>query len=116
MAKTMASLQAFLSSLLPRGWSRALIPFPFPFDRLPRRLEFFWIMSQPCWLKNHKSREILYMYKSKITENDLALLLVRCPVLIHMERLKRNQHVLLGFIAATELEWGHTGGVVHFLC
>ena len=29
MAKTMASLQAFPSSLLPRAWSRALIPFPF---------------------------------------------------------------------------------------
>ena len=28
------------SSLLPRAWSRALIPFPFPlpFERLPRRL------------------------------------------------------------------------------
>ena len=24
--------------LLPRAWSRALIPFPFPFERLPRRL------------------------------------------------------------------------------
>ena len=23
----------------PRAWSRALIPFPFPFERLPRRLE-----------------------------------------------------------------------------
>ena len=34
----MASLQAFPSSLLPRAWSRALIPFPFPFERLPRRL------------------------------------------------------------------------------
>ena len=31
MAKTMAySLQAFPSSLLPRTWSRSLIPFPFP--------------------------------------------------------------------------------------
>ena len=38
MAKTMASLQAFPSSLLPRVRSRALIPFPFPFERLPRRL------------------------------------------------------------------------------
>ena len=38
MAKTMASLRAFPSSLLPRAWSRALIPFPFPFERLPRRL------------------------------------------------------------------------------
>ena len=38
MAKTMASLQALPSSLLPRPWSRALIPFPFPFERLPRRL------------------------------------------------------------------------------
>ena len=38
MAKTMASLQAFPSSLLPRAWSRALIPFPFPFERLPLRL------------------------------------------------------------------------------
>ena len=27
------------SSLLPRAWSRALIPFPFPFERLPRRLK-----------------------------------------------------------------------------
>ena len=26
------------SSLLPRAWSRVLIPFPFPFERLPRRL------------------------------------------------------------------------------
>ena len=29
----------FSSSLLPRAWSRALIPFPFPFERLPRRLK-----------------------------------------------------------------------------
>ena len=29
----------FPSSLLPRVWSRALIPFPFPFQRLPRRLD-----------------------------------------------------------------------------
>ena len=29
---------AFPSSLLPRAWSRALIPFPFPFESLPRRL------------------------------------------------------------------------------
>ena len=34
----MASLQAFPSSLLPRAWSRALILFPFLFERLPRRL------------------------------------------------------------------------------
>ena len=34
----MASLQAFPSSLLPRAWSRALIPYPFPFKRLPCRL------------------------------------------------------------------------------
>ena len=26
------------STLLPRAWSRALIPFPFPFEPLPRRL------------------------------------------------------------------------------
>ena len=38
MAKTMASLQAFPSSLLPRTLSRALITFPFRFERLPRRL------------------------------------------------------------------------------
>ena len=25
--------------LLPRAWSRALIPFTFPFERLPRRLQ-----------------------------------------------------------------------------
>ena len=25
--------------LLPPPWSHALIPFPFPFERLPRRLE-----------------------------------------------------------------------------
>ena len=34
----MASLQVFPSSLLPRTWSRALIPFPFPFERPPRGL------------------------------------------------------------------------------
>ena len=38
MTKTMASLQLFPSSLLPSARSRALIPFPFPFERLPRRL------------------------------------------------------------------------------
>ena len=38
MAKTIACLQAFPSSLLPRARSRALIPFPFPFERLPHRL------------------------------------------------------------------------------
>ena len=32
------SLREYPSSLLPRAWSRALIPFPFPFERLPRRL------------------------------------------------------------------------------
>ena len=37
----MASLQAFLSSLLPRVRSRALIPFPFPFERLVRSLTNF---------------------------------------------------------------------------
>ena len=37
MAKR-ACLQGFPSSLLPRARSRALIPFPFPFDCLPRRL------------------------------------------------------------------------------
>ena len=26
------------SSLLPRAWSRALVPFPFPFERPPRKL------------------------------------------------------------------------------
>ena len=31
-------MQAFPSSLLPRAWSRALTPFPFPFERLPLRL------------------------------------------------------------------------------
>ena len=25
-----------------RAWSRALIPFPFPFERLPRRLTLSW--------------------------------------------------------------------------
>ena len=30
--------RSFPSSLLPRAWSRDLIPFPFPFERLPRRL------------------------------------------------------------------------------
>ena len=38
MARTMASLQAFPSTVLSRAWSRAVIPFPFPFERLPRRL------------------------------------------------------------------------------
>ena len=38
MVKAMASLQAFPSFLLPRAWSWALVPFPFPFERLPRRL------------------------------------------------------------------------------
>ena len=27
-----------LGALLPRAWSRALLPFPFGFERLPRRL------------------------------------------------------------------------------
>ena len=30
--------ERFPSSLLPRARSRALIPFPFPFERLPRGL------------------------------------------------------------------------------
>ena len=38
MAKTMASLQAFPSSLLPRARSRALIPCPFS-NAVPRRLK-----------------------------------------------------------------------------
>ena len=41
MAKTMASLQAFPSSLLLSARSRALIPFPFPFERLPRSFQRF---------------------------------------------------------------------------
>ena len=28
----------FGRALLPRAWSRALLPFPFRFERLPRRL------------------------------------------------------------------------------
>ena len=39
MAKTMACLSELAGvPLLPRARSRALIPFPFPFERLPRRL------------------------------------------------------------------------------
>ena len=34
MVKAMASLQAFPSFLLAGAWSRALIPFLFPFERL----------------------------------------------------------------------------------
>ena len=30
------------SSLLPCAWPRALIPFPFPFEHLPRRLVTLW--------------------------------------------------------------------------
>jgi len=49
MAKTMACLQAFPSFLLPRAWSRALIPFPFPFERLPRRLAEIKPIFTDCW-------------------------------------------------------------------
>ena len=48
----MASLQAFPSSLLPRAWSRALIPFPFPFERLPRRLSY-------CHLRNKQKVHVV---------------------------------------------------------
>ena len=50
MVETMASLQAFPSFLLPRAWSRALIPFPFPFERLPRRLR-----------RNIKSNKLIHL-------------------------------------------------------
>ena len=33
------------SSLLPRAWSRALIPYPFPFERVPRRLTVSFLCS-----------------------------------------------------------------------
>ena len=41
-------VNAFPSPLLPRAWSRALIPFPFLFERLPGRLLFsqFWILIE----------------------------------------------------------------------
>ena len=35
-----------LVGLLPRAWSRVLIPFPFPFARLPRRLRRDGLFSQ----------------------------------------------------------------------
>ena len=50
MVETMASLQAFPSFLLPRAWSRALIPFPFPFERLPCRLR-----------RNIKSNKLIHL-------------------------------------------------------
>ena len=42
-------------SLLPRAWSRALIPFPFPFERLPRRLGKILVVAE-TWLdkKDHR--------------------------------------------------------------
>ena len=58
----MASLQAFPPSLLLRAWSRTLIPFPFPFERLPRRLSgtTFFACCQICvvLLIGHASWEI----------------------------------------------------------
>ena len=42
------------SSLLPRAWSRALIPFPFPFERLPLRLAEKWQRKLLAFL-THKS-------------------------------------------------------------
>ena len=59
MAKTVASLQAFPSSLLPHTWSRALIPFPFPFERLPRRLE--------------RGEDLYYKYMQKMKSRDHPL-------------------------------------------
>ena len=56
MAKTMASLQAFPSFLLSRAWSRALIPFLFPFERLPRRL--YDKGSAPTYLLNNWGLEL----------------------------------------------------------
>ena len=52
MVEIMVSLwlQACPSSLLPRAWSRALIPFPFPFERLPRRLR-----------RNIKSNKLIHL-------------------------------------------------------
>ena len=50
MVETMASLQVFPSFLLPRAWSRALIPFPFPFERLPCRLR-----------RNIKSNKLIHL-------------------------------------------------------
>ena len=50
MVETMASLKAFPSFLLPRAWSRALIPFPFPFERLPCRLR-----------RNIKSNKLIHL-------------------------------------------------------
>ena len=67
MAKIMASLQAFPSSLLPRARSRALIPFPFPFERLPRRLSWrgFWL-SLACWAI--KTTDIIFNTLTELRE------------------------------------------------
>ena len=43
------------SSLLPRARSRALIPFPFPFERLPRRLPL-----SKVYLQKLSYRPVLY--------------------------------------------------------
>ena len=43
------------SSLLPRAWSRALIPLPFPFERLPRRLLAIQIWWRQGLLKEKKA-------------------------------------------------------------
>ena len=53
--------RGFPSSLLPRAWSRALIPFPFPFERLPRRLEFYETCKKPI---NRVSNHILVFWTS----------------------------------------------------
>ena len=37
-ADVFPAIASLPSSLLPRAWPRALPPFPFPFERLPRRL------------------------------------------------------------------------------
>ena len=91
------------SSLLPRGRSRVLIPFPFPFERLPRRLTF----SQ--------------LTKIKLGTLFFCSFLYRCFARLQRETQKLPRYTFFGgnvecvpvpfFFAAAHF---HLGGTQHF--
>ena len=79
------------SSLLPRAWCRALIPFPFPFERLPRRLHW----------KSCPNYFVLFS-KKKIPSKKLNMGFLSVPnfsSLINLPSLNCHRSVLLNLIA-----------------
>ena len=102
---------AWRRSLLPRSWSRVLIPFPFPFKRLPRRLvrceALCWaILSVRHWLIPLQYSVIMlmqsdqwYLFYFFTSNNDLVgwsrYIPVRCEALMLRNPNSRHDWSLL---------------------